>query len=175
MSYESFIKTPQIPDTVWELLKQPSSGAPAATGLLPKGIRLSSPAAQRREDSLRAVDRALRIGVKLQALAVWTAEGLNTLLSPDSLPAEVRERAEILFKGLSGLIDAGVDQLARASARVSHERRENILPSMGLSAADSASASSGRSRPVRRSQVISRKSWSAKRIARTISGRTGNF
>ena len=84
--YESFIKTPQIPDTVWELLKQPSSGAPAATGLLPKGIRLSNPAAQRREESLRAVDRALRIGVKVQALAVWTAEGLNTLLSPAPYP-----------------------------------------------------------------------------------------
>ena len=104
----------------------------------PKGIRLSNPAAQRREESLRAVDRALRIGVKVQALAVWTAEGLNTLLSPSSLPTEVRERAEILFRGLSGLIDAGVDQLSRASARVSHERRENILPFMGLSAATQA-------------------------------------
>ena len=128
--YEQWFKTPVIPEDVWIMLQNPQQGAPKASQSEAKGYRLKDASAQRREDSLRALDRSLRTGIKYQSLAVWSVEGLASVLQ-DADP-QLTERAAPLLKGLSDLVDGTIDQMARASVKVSGERRENLLPLLGL-------------------------------------------
>ena len=56
------------------MLQNPQQGAPKASQSEAKGNRLKDASAQRREDSLRALDRSLRTAVKYQSLWVWSIE-----------------------------------------------------------------------------------------------------
>ena len=78
--YLELFKSPVIPDDVWTMLQNPQQGAPKASQSETKGYKLKDASAHRREESLRALDRSLRAGVKYQSLAVWSVEGLGAVL-----------------------------------------------------------------------------------------------
>ena len=128
--YLELFKSPVISDDVWTMLQNPQQGAPKASQSEAKGFKLKDASAHRREESLHALDRSLRMGVKYQSLAVWSVEGIGAVLR--EAPKQVSERAAPLLQGLSDLVDGTIDQLARAVVKVSGERRENLLPLLGL-------------------------------------------
>ena len=129
--FEAVLRVPDIPPAVWNVLLQPPVGPPKATFSAARGYRLKDAEAQRREDSLRAIDRANRMAIKCQALAQWAAEALTEVLKPSPL----HERTDPLLQGLGCLSEATVDQLARSSVRLVAERRELLFPLLGLSEA----------------------------------------
>ena len=131
-AYESILRLPPIPEQVWDLLRQPPTGAPAASGGGDRPFRLNNAAAQKREETLKAIDRSNRANVRFMSLAIWTVEALHTTLRDHPIAPPVREVTDKLILALSQLAEASVDQSARTAARITRERRENILPLMGL-------------------------------------------
>ena len=128
--YQDFVRTPPIPEEVFALLHQPPSGtARAVAGEGGRGHRLRDPALRHREDTFRALDRAVKTAVKFQGLVLWLSECVLRTLETGSAPGE---RTESLLQGISGMADATIGQLARVSARIGTERRENVLPLLGL-------------------------------------------
>ena len=112
--YRSHIRVPPIPSDVFDLLRDPPSGAPKATvGEGGRG-KLRDSAAQSREEDLKAIDRSLRAAVKYQSLVIWAAECVTKNLTPHP---EAAAQVTPLLRSLVGMADATVDQLARASAR----------------------------------------------------------
>ena len=129
--YDRLIKVPTIPAAVGGMLLHPPSGPPKATQPSQGALKLSDPLSQHREETLKAIDRATREAFKSQALAQWTVEAVAETLRGTPKETEVRP----LLTALSELSDVTVDQLSRASVRISSERRHNLLPHLGLSAA----------------------------------------
>ena len=134
--YQAHIRVPPISSDVFDLLRSTQEGASRAPAGDGGRGKLRDSAAQRREDTLKALDRSLRSAVKYQSLVIWAAECLTARL--DSHP-EVSSQVTPLLRGLAGMADATIEQLARASARVGTERRENLFPLMRLSEATTAS------------------------------------
>ena len=129
--FEAVLRVPEIPRAVWNLLIHPPSGPPKALFTAAKGYRLKDAESQRREDSLRATDRAIRMAIKCQALSQWSAEAATAVIQS----SQFYPRVEPLMQGLGCLSQATIDQLARASVKLVAERRELLFPFLGLSQA----------------------------------------
>lgn len=127
--FDRLIKVPPIPAAVGGLLCDPPSGPPKASRTATGGYRLSNPSVQQREEMLKATDRATRTALKYQALAQWSAESIAELVRGSAIEGSLAP----FLQCLGQLSDATVDQLARISVRLTTERRENLLPMLGLS------------------------------------------
>ena len=136
-NFNQFIRSPPIPDQVYNLLGQQavSGSARVVSGSGIQGPRFKDPAGRAREESLRALDRAARSAVKFQGLAIWLTESVGAMVEQGSVSATLLRST---LSGLTGMIDATVGQLGRIMSRIGTERRDNVIPLLNLGEATAA-------------------------------------
>ena len=126
-SFNDLLRCPEIPQAVKSLLCNPPQGR-AQASTTTRGFSLHNNAAQKREEALRATDRATRTTFKFQALVQWAADAIQQITERSSVASQVLPLLQLIAE----LTDATVDQLSRASTRLTRQRRENLFPMMGL-------------------------------------------